>query len=417
MERHNKHKVAKVFTTPPRPSENSLESNELSDSKGDLSRNPSDLLTLCFEKSVSKSICKSSFSFRTVSPKIDAETTHIEWIEYVRVITMFLVIIGHCSYYNIISNYGGINYKDTNVDLCLSGKMFGLIVAIIYSFHMPMFAMISGICFNWTLKKISSIRNLIINKFYRLLIPFIFTTFFISIPIKYITGYWKEGSNVIHDIFFGQIILGGNSHLWFLISLFNVFILSYLIGRSRIEKGKLYFTILFLISAISWNIDNKNWFGLAGAGKLLIFFETGRYYFYKINQKVSFTGKKIILNLFLFCFLAKAVTIHFNYSEILLLIPRAAVAFYGCFILIAFSKWIAKKNFMKGLFSNLDRDSLGMYLFSDPFNYVILAVACPILQNTIYTNNETYTFMFFARFLVTLLISILLTRLVRNFKI
>lgn len=34
---------------------------------------------------------------------------HVEWIDSLKVIATLLVIIGHCTYYNIQSSYGGIN--------------------------------------------------------------------------------------------------------------------------------------------------------------------------------------------------------------------------------------------------------------------------------------------------------------------
>lgn len=93
---------------------------------------------------------------------------------------MLLVVLGHCTYYTLKTDYGGIYYQDSNIDVCLADRIFGHLVSSIYVFHMPMFAMISGMCFNWTLKKQISFHGLISNKFYRLLIPFLFTAVFIS---------------------------------------------------------------------------------------------------------------------------------------------------------------------------------------------------------------------------------------------
>lgn len=82
-----------------------------------------------------------------------------------------------------------------------------------------------------------------------------------------------------------------------------------------------------------------------------------------------------------------------------------------------FSKLLSSNHYGAKIVKVMDKDSFGMYLFSDPFNYAILALACPILGNTIFTDNGTYTMMFIARFFITLLISVILTRLVRNLKI
>lgn len=37
---------------------------------------------------------------------------HIAWIDHARTLTMLLVIIGHCTYTKLITQYGGIDYFD-----------------------------------------------------------------------------------------------------------------------------------------------------------------------------------------------------------------------------------------------------------------------------------------------------------------
>lgn len=343
--------------------------------------------------------------------------SHIEWIGYARALTMLLVVFGHCTYYTLKTNYGGINYEP-NIDICIAGKTFRYLVSSIYVFHMPLFAMISGMCFNWTLMKHLSFEGLLSNKFYRLLIPFLFTALFLSIPIKYVTGYWIESDNVIKDIILGQILLGGNSHLWFLMSLFNVFIFSYLIGQSDVKKDKSYYAILFIISVISYKFSNYSWLGLAGAGQLMFFFEIGRYQFTSITKMNNISGKYIIMHTIIFCFLCKMLfSIHLVHGGSTLLILRVALSLYGCFVLIFFSRWVCKKHILRKLAKALDKDSFGMYLFSDPFNYIILAIVCPILGNSIFEDNGICATMFCMRFFITLFISFLITRLVRNLKI
>ena len=58
------------------------------------------------------------------------------------------------------------------------------------------------------------------NKFRRLLLPFLLTAVFVSIPLKYFSGYWEKSNGLIGDIIIGQLLLQGNTHLWFLPTLF-----------------------------------------------------------------------------------------------------------------------------------------------------------------------------------------------------
>lgn len=366
----------------------------------------------------SLNLSTSCYSAPPQPTKSSKHIEHVQWISYARVLTMLLVIIGHCTYYKIQTDYGGIDYQRTFVKSCLSEKVFETIVSLIYIFHMPMFAMISGMCFNWTLKKEMSLTNLVSSKSLRLLIPFVFTALFVSIPIKYVVGYWDESTYVFRDIILGQFLLGGNSHLWFLVSLFEVFIISYTIGKINYNKGAIYFCLIFIVALVGKRFESPNWLGLTGAAKLLFFFEIGRYYFDKINRLSIIRGKVLFVHLITFCLMGKLLlSIHITKGGSLLLIPLQFLAVYGCLILIGFSKWLVKNSICSRLITHLDKDSFGLYLFSDPFNYAILAIACPLLGTMIFTDNVTYTLMFFTRFVLTLVVSLMITKLVKNLKI
>ena len=78
-----------------------------------------------------------------------------------------------------------------------------------------------------------TIWSLIINKGKRLLIPYFVITLVWDIPIKYLAGFYKglSGKEVIEHAIQGQLLLKGNSYLWFLIALFNIFVIVYLLEK------------------------------------------------------------------------------------------------------------------------------------------------------------------------------------------
>ena len=82
-------------------------------------------------------------------------TQRIEWIDTAKMLTMFLVIIGHCNYYTIATPYGGIYYSEqiNGDDFSLTYRCLGYLVAFIYSFHMPLFMALSGMLFSLSMKK------------------------------------------------------------------------------------------------------------------------------------------------------------------------------------------------------------------------------------------------------------------------
>lgn len=73
----------------------------------------------------------------------------IKEYDSLRIWATFLVIIGHCGYYTITTNYGGIDYTPLyyNFKEPIVHYILSLIVAFIYSFHMPLFIGLAGAVF------------------------------------------------------------------------------------------------------------------------------------------------------------------------------------------------------------------------------------------------------------------------------
>ena len=157
------------------------------------------------------------------------QNKHILWIDDARTLTMLLVIIGHCTYTNLMTPYGGISYFSniSSEEYSFGEKLLITMVSFIYTFHMPLFMMLSGACFSLTIHKVAGLKAFVSNKARRLLVPFLFTTLLLSVPLKYMSGYYSESANVLEDIVLGQFLLMGNSHLWFVASLFWIFLMYY----------------------------------------------------------------------------------------------------------------------------------------------------------------------------------------------
>ena len=180
--------------------------------------------------------------------------TIIEY-DYIRAVAVLLVILGHCTYYKIMTLNGGIDYG-INAGQSIVGKILNLITLTLYAFHMPLFIALSGSL--WAViiqdKGVPTFRSLVKNKANRLLLPFLFVTLFWSIPLKYLSGYWHGSfQEIVYQIFFGQILMSGsyNSHLWFLQTLFLIFILAYIVEKFDLRKYKIQFiSILVLVLSL-----------------------------------------------------------------------------------------------------------------------------------------------------------------------
>ena len=99
------------------------------------------------------------------------------------------------------------------------------ITSFIYSFHMPAFFAVSGAVYyiNKVEKgKYSNQTYFILNKVKRLLVPYAFFAILWVFPTMWIMGYVDNPFNY----FFESYVLGLNTrHLWFLIVLFEIFII------------------------------------------------------------------------------------------------------------------------------------------------------------------------------------------------
>ena len=126
-------------------------------------------------------------------------------LDYLKVIGILLVVIGHCT--------------------------------SIYTFHVPMLVFVSGSIYYYCRKnkeKYKSLKGLVSNKFKRLIVPFLTIGLFYSIPIKYLIGNIEKGTllNSIRDFLIGL----NTGHLWYLLMLFDIFILFYLYEKFILNK-------------------------------------------------------------------------------------------------------------------------------------------------------------------------------------
>ena len=205
-------------------------------------------------------------------------------LDYLKIIGVLLVVIGHCT---SIYTGGWVFTSPVN------SPIYGLIASYVYTFHVPMLVFVSGSIYYYcriNKGKYNSLKSLIIYKFKRLIIPFLFIGILYSIPIKYIIG-MTEG-NIINNI--KSFILGLNTgHLWYLLMLFNIFILFYLYESFILNKkysivlNLILFSILYISSGFFTNI-----FQINRAIQYSIFFYLG-YEFFRSKDRLILKLEKL----------------------------------------------------------------------------------------------------------------------------
>lgn len=64
--------------------------------------------------------------------------------DLLRVIATILVVVGHCTYFKICTNYGGCDYSYLFINESYAFKIINKMTEFIYIFHMPLFIALSG---------------------------------------------------------------------------------------------------------------------------------------------------------------------------------------------------------------------------------------------------------------------------------
>ena len=286
-------------------------------------------------------------------------------------------------------------------------------INVIYLFHMPLFMFISGYCFNFN--RSPNLLSLIKNKAQRLLAPFIFTSLCVAIPAKYLGGFWSDSSCVITDIILGQFVFFPSVHLWFVISLFEIFVIYYIIEKIRIKKGIVFWLVLLLLS-ITGTMLNK-------IPDFLCVLSTIRYLFYfalGYNLKGLIDKYEVIIqskHVFITCLLF-IITYLIPMGKAFM-IKQVLMALLGIGLVITCSIVLVRYSAVKNsiIYNYFSKNSYGLYLYTDPFNYILLFIIYPLWGDSIYADNTYSLLMFLIRAIGTTMAAVLIIFLADNFKL
>ncbi len=352
----------------------------------------------------------------------------IKEYDVLRVIVTLLVIVGHSTYFSIMTNYGGCDYSGfTEPNLSIFYKLANLAVGTIYLFHMPLYMALSGALMRYrveTVGEYNSLKHLVFNKIPKLIIPFIVVTVVFQIPIKYLGGYYDESENIFKDMFVGQFLIQGNTHLWFLPTLFVIFILVYLLEKFvkiKLKYKLLLFAVISIfhsfipIALLNHIIQYLFWF-YAG-----YCFEIERE---NLNNRIKHR-KTISLLLTCILFIISIAILKLLIPEdnsvlikLLTNIMELLCGALGCCIVYILSYLLTYTKILDNLLFKLIRqNTLGLYLYSDMWNYVILAIGVELFGSWIFISNIGSALFIFARIILTFVISLLISIILKKMKI
>lgn len=352
-----------------------------------------------------------------IETKPNKTSSRVFCYDILRIILVVLVIIGHASYYNITTYFGGIKYStlmnSANISDTIIHKMTLLLSNWIYTFHMPVFIALSGSVNALNKNRGISTPDFIKKKSLRLLVPFLLIWICWNIPIKYISGYY-DGIPIPKILL--QIVFPKAVYLWYLEALFFISIICFLLGKL---SKKAEFIIVILLWGVGIIVFKKYtmYHILGDPLYYLIWYYLGenidtliagvkRIKMWNAFGMLFFLGVDFILFILQGFFTNKHVAIQY--------ISEVSNVFLLPFLMFIILNWVARSvrvsEKMKNAIVKTSAFSFGLYLYSDPLNYLIMFIAYSIFGINAFGTESFAMFIYILRIIIPSVISIAIVK-------
>lgn len=284
-------------------------------------------------------------------------------ISNIRIIATFIVVLGHSiMLYSNNWELIPISHSTPPKLLIISKRMIDLI-------QMPLFFSLSGYLHQYLINKGKTItlKSVVTKKFLRLFIPYLFLSIimvFVRLHVNYCN--WQELSNTA--ILKNLLFMRNDSHLWFLPTLFEIFILHYLI--SRIKNNYIELITALFISLISIYLPIKYQFHTGDALKYLFWFYLGCWVKYKESSINLFYQK---YRLMIICVFLLSLTLPFWLEQGRTNNVITQYISSILFVLLIYNS--VSSNQISKYTELLDKNSFAIYLFHIPIIYLIMRIS------------------------------------------
>lgn len=324
-----------------------------------------------------------------------------------RVLGILLVVIGHSAYDSI----GAVHYSSFFQSLDSSGvaSFMHRLVGNIYQFHMPLFFFLSGMIYYLTQDKFSTLEQLTSKKFHRLIMPGLFYAVIFVVPVKYLCGFFGEAD--FFQVIFSVFRIHNTGHLWFLFSLFWVFILFHIIAQMICSRNDwLMFGIIAFLSFYKdfWQITLPGFSQVLDGYNGLLFFAVGYWYSKALRHNTMLADIGIIGGLIVLFVIAESLQLN-SLANISVTTCKILLTYQLCTICLLPTLLKSK------LYLMLLQYNFMIYILHDPLNYVVLAL--------FYRMGETglpidlyYSLFYFCRTIVIIALTIIIAKLLNKLR-
>lgn len=219
----------------------------------------------------------------------------IEWMEYLKAFTCFLVLFGH-----ILMSLQSIAIGNIKV-------ISRFLICFIYLFHMPLFMCMSGIFYHRgkKIKTIEDYKKFEIKKIINLSIPyFIFYTMFMILNTMFSSSVnTAEGTDGWIGMFNNPV-----GAFWFLYALLSIFIVTPILEKICNYKVNVVFVVFLIFKIISIFFETNIYF-------LDSIFKNGVYFYFGCILNIENKEEKKITIIKSICFTVSAITIYLIYYD------------------------------------------------------------------------------------------------------
>lgn len=287
-------------------------------------------------------------------------------LDVAKVLVTLLVVIGHVSYYNL---------PDCRFPQQETSRLLAILTDVIYYFHMPAFFAISGGVYYLTqtqLGRYPTMRVLLRKKAVRLLLPFVFFISLVFIPLALCLGI-SDATTYPEMLVRKNLCLGDLGWLWFLPTLFCIFVIMQTVHRQLLRHRLALLAVLALLSAAYYVMPHQ----IFGTQTIIPLVCKHLFYFYigylltdyATRRNTPITARATLL--FTLIFLALAAVNHtvIQHLPYLPLAFNLLVATSGIVATFALCSYLGNKERLtaSATYHTLKRHSFGIYLFHPVF--------------------------------------------------
>ena len=297
------------------------------------------------------------------------KAVRFSYISLLRVFATLIVVLGHSMIIYV--------YKWGIFTPAVSSDAFNILKQYIDTFQMPLFVFIAGFLYYRAVNekgRYTKLSDLVKEKAYRLLIPYIVISLFYLVPIRYAVEYDGYINNSFLNVLIHKIILMRDAgNLWFLGMLFGVFVITWII-ENKTKFNALTKAVLYVFFYFVWVLIPQ-YLQIHNILHYLVFFYLGGLayrYRYKLDLKIPVIA--VIFAISVICYIGY---LYFDaqHGVIYSVCENAAMLFAslnGILFLFALSLKLGKTKITdKKIVNDIDKNSYGIYLFHEAVIYVV----------------------------------------------